>query len=599
METVTKRKCAAFLFHAACFAALPAHPSFHLPDGVAPIKHTVELSIDPNLPTFEGTATIDVLLTKPAAVIWVNGRNLAPREASVEFDRRNFPAKVEVAGGEFIALQLDSPIGPGSARITIAYQGHLDDHQVLGPYRRKLDGSWYVYTTFTPIEARRAFPCFDEPRFKTPWDISIRVPAGQKAFSNGRELEEVRDADGWTRIHFATTEPLPSEVVAFGVGPFDTYNDDPRSKVQIRVITPKGRSAEGKAAVEAGRDVLPKLEAYTGMPYQFGKLDFLAVAESAFGAVENPGLITFMARELLTVPGTETSQRGANLRLLEAHEISHQWFGDLVTQTTWADVWLSEGFATWVSEKIMDQEQIPERKHLFAIASRERIMKLDESPKARPVRVEVHDREGSKDIYNRMVYDKGGSVLLMLEGWLGEQNVRDAARAYLEEHRFGSATTADFASYLKRATGIDPSAVMHAFLDMSGIPRVNAKVKCDEVPHLEIKVTGPAPVPVCWRTPSSTSQCTVMDDGTKNVRLSSCPLWTYLNAGGTGYYRTSWTAEQLQNLRLDELTAAERMTLAYDLHAQTSDRSAARAVLAMLTKDPDAEVSEAAKAVPR
>ncbi len=140
----------------------------------------------------------------------------------------------------------------------------------------------------------------------------------------------------------------------------------------IRVITPKGDAADGRAAAEATVAVLPRLEEYTGIPYPFGKLDHLALADGAFGAVENPGLITYLAREMLMVPGTETSPRIRTLRLLEAHEIGHQWFGDLVTQSSWADVWLSEGFATWISEKVMDRELQPDRAHLAWMAARER-----------------------------------------------------------------------------------------------------------------------------------------------------------------------------------------------------------------------------------
>ena len=585
------------LFPLTAFAGIASRPVFRLPDDAVPVRHKLELSIDPNLATFEGRAVIDVDLRKPAAVIWVNGRNLIPRDAAVEIGGRSLPAHIEAVGGEFLGLHLTSPIGPGRATLSIAYQGKLDERQVLGAYRRKVDGEWYVYTTFTPIEARRAFPCFDEPRFKTPWDISIRVPQGNRAFSNGQETEETEGTDGWDTIRFATTPPLPAEVVAFGVGPFSVYEGAPAGMgTAIRVVTPRGRAPEGKAAAQATVDVLPKLEAYTGIPYPFVKLDHLALAESAFGAVENPGLITYVSRELLIPPGTENTPRITNLRFLEAHEIGHQWFGDMVTQATWADVWLSEGFATWISEKIMDQEQIPERKHLQAIMARERIMKVDESPRTRPVRVEVHDREGSKNVYSRIVYDKGASVLLMLEGWMGDDKVQSALRDYLNEHRFGIAATSDLAADLKRASGVDPSSVMHAFLDTTGIPRVSAKVKCDETAKMEIKAAGPAPVPVCWRVAAGAAQCTVMEAASREVRLSSCPAWTYLNAGGTGYYRTVWTAEQLAGLPLDSLTAAERLTLAYDLRAQATDRPAAHAVLMKLATDPEAEVAGAAKA---
>ncbi|HEY7335315.1 MAG TPA: M1 family metallopeptidase [Bryobacteraceae bacterium] len=589
------------LFSGAVFAALPSPPAFRLPDDVVPLKHAVELTIDPNQPTFEGTASIEVDLRKPTALIWVNGRDLIPREAFVEFGGSKRPARVEAASNEFLGVKLDSAIGPGQATVLIRYQGKLDEKQVLGAYRRKVDGEWYVYTTFTPIEARRAFPCFDELRFKTPWEISIRTPAGNRAFSNAQDMREASETSNWSYFQFATTPPIASEVVAFAVGPFSAYDSGKAGEgTPVRVLTPRGRAEEGKTAADATAHVLPKLEAYTGIPYAFGKLDELAVADSSFGAVENPGLITYLSRELLVAPGTDTSARTSALRYLEAHELGHQWFGNLVTQASWADVWLSEGFATWISQKIMDEEQIPERAHLFAIAERDRIMKIDDSPRTRPVRVEVRDREKSKDVYNRMVYDKGGSVLLMLEEWLGREKMRAAAIAYLQEHRFGNATTADFEADLRRAGGVDPSAPMHALLDMTGVPRVSARLKCDGSANaparLEIHLAGPAPIPVCWRAAGGAKQCSVVDAPSREVALESCPAWVYLNADGAGYFRIAWTAEQLSALPLGDLTAAERLTLAQDLREQKTDRAGARAVLTKLASDHEPEIAAAAKA---
>jgi aminopeptidase N len=264
-------------------------------------------------------------------------------------------------------------------------------------------------------------------------------------------------------------------------------------------------------------------------------------------------------------------------------------------------VWLSEGFATWLSEKIMDTEQIPERAHLAAINSRERSMRVDASARTRPVRLEVRDRARSRDIYNRLVYEKGASVLLMLEGWLGEQPVQEAARAYLKEQRFGNATTADFMAALARASGTDPTAVTHALLDKTGIPHISVRLKCggpgsEEKPRVEIRQSGPGPVPVCWRAAGGVRQCTVMDTQSRDVPLASCAAWIYPNAGGVGYYRTAWTAAELDTLPLDDLTPAERLTLAYDLRAQKTDREAARAMLAKLAGDHTTEVANAAKA---
>ena len=282
---------------------------------------------------------------------------------------------------EFIALELPSALS-GRSIISLRYRGHLDDKSVMGAYRRMVEGEWYVYTTFTPIEARRAFPCFDELTLKASWEISIRVPRGNTAFSNARETAESDEPDGSKLIHFAATEPLPTELVAFAVGPFDVY------EAPMRVITPKGHAAEGKVAAESAASLLPKLEAYTGIPYPFGKLDHLAMADAGFAAVENPGLIVYLAKELLLAPGTENRENTRAVRFLEAHEMGHQWFGDMVTQADWNDIWLSEGFATWISEKMMDLEGPAARAHLASIATRERVMGLDASSKTHPVRVE-------------------------------------------------------------------------------------------------------------------------------------------------------------------------------------------------------------------
>jgi cytosol alanyl aminopeptidase len=584
---------------AALFGAAPAPPGFQLPDSVVPQRYQVHLQIDPSRDTFEGEVQITVNFRNPSSVIWLNAKDLEPESALLAGTDGSIPAHARVINKELIAIDLPFEVSAPGWRLVLRYRGHLDDKGVLGAYRRKVDGNWYVYTTFTPIEARRVIPCFDDPRFKTPWQILLLVPEDQRAFSNAPQMNEWSVADGQKWIAFEQTKPLPSELVAFAVGPFDIYEGKPAGHdTPIRVITPKGHAAEGRPGAEASVAVLPRLEEYTGIPYPFGKLDHLALADGAFGAVENPGLITYLARELLMLPGTDTNPRTHALRLLEAHEIGHQWFGDMVTQSSWADVWLSEGFATWISEKVMDEEDRPERAHLSLMAARERIMRTDDSARTRPVRVQPGDREGTKDIYNRFVYDKGAAVLLMLEGWLGEEKMRDGVRAYLNDHRFGNASTADLAAELKRASGVDPSAVMHSFLDVSGLPRVSAQVECAPAPRLKIRQTGAAAIPICYRGEGLARSCAVLDGPTRDVDLpkgSACPAWIEPNAGATGYYRTTWTLEQLAALPLAQLMPAERLTLAYDLAAQPTNRAAARAFLTRLSSDPEPEVAKAAQ----
>jgi len=524
--------------------------SFYLSSDVIPRKETVLLTIDPARETFEGRVSIDVELRAPASIIWLNAKDLTVGSVSVTQGDSVRAAKIVLGSHERIGIDAGELL-TGSATIGVKYEGKLGDKSLVGPYRRKVEGEWYAYTTFTPIDARRAFPCFDEPRFKTPWDISIRVKRDNKAFSNGRQISETEEPDGWKLVKFATTEPLPAEIVAFAVGPFDVYQSDVYEGATaghgtpVRVITAKGHAAEGRTAAQATLDVLPRLEAYTGIPYPFGKLDHLALPEGAFGAVENPGLITYRARNLLLALNQESPSQTRAIRALQAHEIGHQWFGNLVTQATWDDVWLSEGFATWISSKMMDQEQPPERAHLSSIVARERLMAIDNPARARPVRVAVNSRMAARDIYNRIVYEKGAAILLMLEGWLGEDVFRDGLRGFLNEHRFGNATTDDLASALKKASGKDPARVMNSFLNTAGVPELRGQLLCarDSAPRLRVTKSTPGSVPVCWRADRVASSCTVLEGPSTEIAMpvgTACPAWFYLNSGGTGYYRTRW-----------------------------------------------------------
>ncbi len=542
-----------FLLAISCVYAA-AQSNFLLPDDVKPRKYSLDLVIDPAKPTFTGMARIEVELAKETDEIRLNGKDLWVSSADVE----GVAAHAEAVGNEFIDIHIDAPVGPGRLQLRLSYEGKLDDKSVVGPYRKKVGDDWYVFTTFTPIDARRAFPCFDEPRFKATWDITIHTRRELKAFSNGKEDQITDEPGGMKGIHFAETRALPSEVVAFAVGPFDVFEGAPAGhNTPIRVITTRGLGVQAKAAAQATVEVLPRLEAYTAFPYPFGKLDHIALPEGAFGAVENPGLITYRQNALLRPDA-------ASIRGIQSHEIAHQWFGDLVTQATWDDVWLSEGFATWLSSKIMDEFLPPAQRGVNSVAIRERVMALETTDRGRrPVRLPMTSREDTRGVYSRIVYDKGASILWMLEGWLGEDKVRDGLRAYLNDHQFGNATTQDLESELRTVSGIDPTAVMDSFLNQQGIPLIQADCKDNKV---TVKQSGTWSIPVCVRGDGLDHTCAVIDATHREISLKrACPAWIYFNSGATGYYRTEYTHEQQQALRGAPLTAAERATLDGDV----------------------------------
>jgi alanyl aminopeptidase len=596
-------------------SALDATPDFLLPDGVVPTKHTIELTIDPTRDTFRGWARIAVELKNSQSEVRLNGKDLVIEQASIEFAGKTRKTRARAVAGEFIRLKPDRPVGPGPALVSIHYRASLSDKAVSGPFRRQVEGRWYAFTVFTPIDARRAFPCFDEPRFKTAWELSIHVRRSDNAFANAPQLSESEEPGGMKLVRFALTRALPAEVVAFAVGPFDVWDGGQTGAklTPVRVITPQGHREEGKEAALATHEVLPQLEKYTGLPYPWEKLDHIAMPAGAFGATENPGLITYRSRGLLMAPGSEDPESLRSVRAVEAHEIAHQWFGNLVTQSSWEDVWLSEGFATWLAAKMMDEEEPAARRHLSAIAARDRIMATDVGPKARPVRLAMKDRADMKSVYSQIVYQKGAAVLLMLENWLGEDRFQQGLGIYLRAHALANASTADLAAAIAVVTKADPTAVLHSFLDQTGIPEIRGTVQCGlgkkaDVVIEQVNSSTQSPpsqwtIPVCWRADSVETGCTVIDSPRREIALpekSACPSWIFLNAGGAGYYRTDWTAAQLASIAnvLDRLSAAERLTLAYDLAVLQKSgtlKEAAESIFRRMLFDPEPEIVHTAK----
>ena len=545
-------------------AANPPAPQFLLPNVARPTRYAIDLTIVPTNNTFRGSAAIQLDLKQSLSFLWLNGKDLTVESATFRAGKSTFPATPVAAGGEFLGFALPQTAGPGPAQLEIRYQGALSEKTAVGVFRKRSAGDWYVFTTFTAIEARRAFPCFDEPRYNTPWELTLHVKRESVALSNTRALSEQEEPGGMKRVAFAPTTPLPSSLIAFAVGPFDIVDAGRAGKngVPIRIVTPRGRAAEAAAARAATPQLLARLEEYTGIPYPFDKLDHLALIEGAFGAIENPGLITYRQRVLL---GKSPGMRGTM-----AHELAHQWFGNLVTMSGWEDVWLSEGFATWMAAKIMDEEQPPARRGVLPAAARNRIMAIDAAPGGRVVREPMASREQMRKVYGPLVYGKGAAALHMLENWLGEQPLRAGIQRYLNDHKFATATTSDFADAVSQAAGRDIHAVLSSVLDHPGVPLITAELQCDSgAPRVTLREDQPLSLPVCIKAEGVPGQCVVLEDREAVVPLRSCPSWLFANAGASGYYRTMLGPELLKSLARhgNQLTAAERLTLAQDVSA--------------------------------
>jgi aminopeptidase N len=579
------------------------------------VRYRLDLTVIPSEPGFHGTARIDLRLDQRTDFLWLNGKDLEVESAQLEWNGSAVPVRVAPSGGEFLGFAFPHDVGPGPASLTVTYRGRLSEKLNVGAYRREEDGRWYVFTTFTAIDARRAFPCFDEPEYKTPWDLTLHVPRGDVALGNAREVSRTEEAGGMKKVVFAPTLPLPTEVVAFAVGPFDIVDAGfaGMRHVPIRIITPHGRAVEATYAKTITAGLMARLEAYTGMPYPWDKLDHIALMQGAYGAVENPGLITYQERTLLARPDRDTLERQRALRATMAHEMSHQWFGDMVTQAWWNDTWLSEGFATWLSAKIMDEDLPPVDRGLADVESRARMMDADAGSNSVPVRASFASRDDMRHVYNRTVYVKGAVVLAMIEQWLGPDAFQRGLHRYLEDHRFKNASARDLAADLREETGVDVWPVMSSFLNQTGVPTVQAELKCSAggAPALSLTqhtfaalgVSEPArqwSVPVCVRWPDGGRRCAVDSSPEMSMPLQAtgCPAWVWIDAGGQGYYHARLSAGALASLMKSgyaQLTPPERLTLAEDVKAlvEGGELPAAQAleILPRLARDPEPRVA--------
>jgi alanyl aminopeptidase len=567
---------------AAQLVLLGAAPVFRLPDAAKPLRYHLDLTIDPRQHDFHGSVRIEAELRSRTRLIWVNAKDLSIDSASVLTPQRI--AARAVVEEEFLGLELGEDVGPGRAVLDIAFHGSMPSNRNSGLYRKSAGNDWYAFTTFTPIDARRAFPCFDEPGYKAPWRVVLHVPRDNVAASNAPLASEHEEPAGLKRVEFAETQPLPSEVVAIAVGPFDVIDAGVagRNRVPVRVLTPKGRAAEAAGARAATADVLARLEDYTGVPYPWAKLDHVAVLDMPFGAVENPGLITYRDRGLLAKGDADTPEWRFRMRGTMAHELAHQWFGNLVTQAWWDDVWLSEGFATWLGGKISDLERPDFERGLAQVAARIQIMRSDAS---RPVRLDMNSRKETEGVYSGIVYQKGAAVLYMLEHWVGAARFREGIRAYLHAHANANATTSDFAAAVSAAASMNIAPVLRSFLDRPGFPVL--RFACREN-HAVVNGSPGWSVPVCVRERG----CAIVSEQPAELPGACGDPFT-----PAGYFVLDRGDEAVLKPRWEQWPAPDRLSFVNDISVLAArnelNAETLRRALPAMTRDPEAVVANA------
>jgi puromycin-sensitive aminopeptidase len=481
-----------------------------------------------------------------------------------------------------LVLTFPQPLPAGEHNLVVASSAPWDT-ELSGLFRVSDAGRNAVFSQFEATAARRAFPCFDEPGFKTPFELSIRAPQRFTVLSNTKE--RARRTDGTDQIvDFEATPPLPTYLVALAVGEFD-IREAKGPGVPLRVVSMKGKGHLSDTALEAGRALTSWFEQYLGVPYAFGKLDLVAVPNFGGGAMENAGLITFREDGLLLDAKKASNGARRYQASVIAHEIAHQWFGNLVTAAWWDDLWLNEGFATFLEDKATDSFRPDWALEIEARRAQQGVMDLDALSSARAVRQPVRSSEEAGEAFDGLTYTKGAAVLAMLEGWLGKDNFRTGLQRYLKRHAFGSATAKDFFAALGASAGKDIEVVAKGFLDAPGVPVLRAELSCNGSSHeLRLRaqawhpIGAPRPatvqqwtLPVCLRTGATDVRCTELSSGTP-VQLpgSNCPKFVYANAAQTGYYRVAMGEDGWRAVlgALPALSALERAGVISNLWAQ-------------------------------
>jgi len=565
------------------------YPAGQLPENVAPTHYAVDLVVRPDQDDFSGQVAIDIALTGSTEVIWLHGQDLRVQDARVtDADGSVIAATwTEIPDSDGVAkLALAKPAKGPKARISIRYDAAFN-RQLEGLYRADEGGESYAYSQMESIFARRAFPSFDEPRFKTPFDISMTVRAKDTAVSNAPVLKEAPAANGLKKVTFATTKPLPTYLVALIAGPFDVVVGPTIAKTRVRDrdiplrgIAAKGKGPQIKYALENTPAILGALENYFGTPYPYEKLDIIAVTDFAYGAMENAGAITYR-EQLLLIDETSSLAQKRSYALVHAHELAHQWFGNLVTPAWWNDIWLNEAFATWMGNKAAAAWDPNGEFGRLTLTGALSAMNVDSWHAARAIAQPILSNDDIQNAFDGITYQKGGGVLAMFEQFYGPENFRNGVALYLDRKAWGVATAQEFLQSVADANN-DTEGVeaFESFLNQPGVPLVTARLNCQSGSgHLEIRqsryIRGGAAaddgkqrwsIPLCiayGARGGRDEMCVIFKEPQTRIALdgASCPAWVMPNADGAGYYRFFLDDAGWDGLAQASRTLTEKETL--------------------------------------
>ena len=560
-----------------------------LPEDVSPKRYDITLTPDLDRFTFSGSESVDVEVKTATRHVVLHATELDIHSAALERDGVSHePERIEAnEDEETVALVFSEPLEPGPARLDIEFTGQLND-KMHGFYRSlyHVDGEerTMAVTQFEATDARRAFPCWDEPARKAVFAVTLVVPEDRVAVSNMPPREIETGADGLKTVRFADTPVMSTYLLAFIVGEFDHVETETEEGVTVRVYTPLGRREQGRFALEVAAKTLSFFHGYFDIAYPLPKMDLVAIPDFAAGAMENWGAVTYRETAILVDPEESSAGTRQRVAIIVAHELAHQWFGNLVTMEWWTHLWLNEGFASWIEFMAVDH-LFPEWEMWtqFVYSDFGRALSLDGLKSSHPIEIEVRDPKQISEIFDGISYSKGASVIRMLAAYLGGDTFRSGLRRYLERHQYANATTEDLWQALAEESGKPVKRIMDTWTKQTGYPLLSVDASQGEVELRQTRffLSGVPDrddrsqwsVPLGIRTEGAEDTFRVFEEQKASVGVGGRRGgWVKVNPDQTGFYRSNYSAELWNRLgaavQAGELSSAtDRLGLQNDAFA--------------------------------
>ena len=575
---------------------MPSADAVVLPDNVRPTHYQITLQPYMDKFTFDGLEVIDIDVREATSEIVLNATEMRVSAGMVIKDGRWIRASsiTQDQESETVTISFPETVEAGPAQLDLRFAGELND-KLRGFYRSQYvnpegEVSYLATTQFEATDARRAFPCWDEPACKATFQLTLNIPANLVAVSNTPILEQAGLDAGFKSVMFNRTPIMSTYLMAFVVGDLSYIEQEAVNNTRVGVWTTRGKEGQGRFALETSATMLEFFNDYFGIPYPLEKLDHIAIPDFAAGAMENWGCITYRETALLVDP--ENSSAGTRQRVAEvvAHEMAHMWFGDLVTMEWWDDLWLNESFASWMGTKATDWA-FPEWDMWtqFVNMDTNRALSLDGLKNSHPIEQEVKDPSEISQLFDAISYSKGASVIRMLEHFLTPEVFRQGLHQYLAANQYANARTEDLWAALENASQLPVTAIMNTWTGQMGYPVLNVEAR-ESGDQLELALSQERfvydnllgesePEEMVWQVPvgishSGGAESLVMNEAQARVQLprpAGDESWFKVNPSQTGFFRVNYSVEDwlrlIPAIRALTLPATDRLGIQNDAYA--------------------------------